>query len=127
MLFQKKKAVDVFSFYAVASDGQLSQVKDKKKLKQAIHDAVCPPMSYSPTELAFSDYTAIIYPWQWNSPTALHLDINDEELSRIWDAIFSYMQKNYDFDDYDAMDNKATTLISRRKDCAVFYFSLKAQ
>ncbi len=127
MLFQKKKAVGVFSFYAVSSDGQLSQMKDKKKLKQAIHDAVCPPMSYSPAELAFSDYTTIVYPWQWNSPTSLYLDISDEELSRIWDAIFSYMQNNYNFHDYDAMDNKATTLISRTKDCAVFYFSLKAQ
>ncbi|NCC16102.1 MAG: hypothetical protein EOM28_07090 [Clostridia bacterium] len=97
MLFKKKNAVGVFSFYAVASDGQLSQMKDKKKLKQAIHDAVCPPMSYSPAELAFSDHTTVVYPWQWNSPTALYLDISDKELSHIWDAIFPICKKTTTF------------------------------
>lgn len=127
MLFKKKKAAGVFSFYAVAGNRPLSGMKDKERLKKTIHDAVCPPMSYSPAELAFSSHATIVYPWQWESPTALYLDISEEELSHVWDSIFAYMQKNYDFDDYDAMDEKATTLISREKDCAVFFFSLKSR
>ncbi|MDD5018343.1 MAG: hypothetical protein PHO15_09620 [Eubacteriales bacterium] len=101
-------------------------VKDKRRVLETVHEGVCPslsPLPYSQCEIAFSKYTTKIYPWEWESPTILDMDTNQDHLCQTWDSIISYMQKKYDSFDSDMLEETATSGISINKDCAVFFFS----
>lgn len=125
-MFGKKKATGMYCFLALSGKNPLRGIKDKRRVLKAVHEAVRPaafPFLNYHLEIAFSEQTTKIYPWEWASPTVLDKDTNEDHLSKTWDAIVSYMQKHYDSFDIDMLEETATSGISRSRDSAVFFFS----
>lgn len=124
MLFGKKKAEGLFTFFAVEGDSAMSRVKDKKQLKKDIYNAICFPNPFSEEAAAFGNDATIVYPWEWEAPTAVDAGTIGVDLEWIWHTIYTYMKEHYPPFDDQAFEESATTVVSSKNDCAVFYFSL---